>query len=176
MAVALHGDATWLPELLKQVRARIVSVTGYPADAVFYTQLADADLIRFAPASKFLALRVPSLRPDGSALDGGGRLVFVYEAVIEAVLCVRLNTDQEFRSDRMMTETDGVFDQLKKVINALAIFSPLDATGGTTGLTTQPIRPSGGVSLSSKTAKDGTAWAVCVSPWSAPFVSDIPAS
>lgn len=175
MAVALHGRAVWLPELLKQVRQRLVAVTGYPPDSVFYTQLRDEDLVRFAPASKFLAVRVPSLRPDGSAFDGGGRLTAVYDATLEVVLAVRLNTDQEFRADRMMTDADGVFAQMKKVVDALAVFSPLDAVGGTVGLTTQPVRPAGAVSLNVRKAQDGTAWAVCVSPWSAPFVSDIPA-
>ena len=174
----LFGTATWATELLRQMAARVRDRAGYPPDRVFFSLYDDRTLIRFAPADRFVALRPTGLPVDQPGVTGGGRLNTGFDMKVRAALFVRLTADQEFRSDRHALEAEGVMAQFRKVLDALQMFEPVKKAppAADVGITRQPVRIDPGADVLPMTAADGTPWAVCVSLWSVPFTSDIPAS
>ncbi len=173
MAIAF-GTPVWVDELLRLLAVQISTRCGFPQDCVFESVAPDADHLSNPPADRFVTLFPSRFPVDVPGVSGGGRLNTGFDGTIDVKLLVRIASDQEHRSARLLRDaTTGLLPLIRKVLDAVQMWNPLNTAGAS--LLREPARLNG-FTVRPMSAKDGSTWAVVETSVSVKFSSDIPSS
>lgn len=175
----IFGQPTTIPALIDALKRQVAADTGIAS--VFASLADDSDLLQ-APAwgDKFIAIRPGKFPVDQNTAASGGRNLTGFNSNWRIAIFSRLNTDQEFTSERLLIDKDGplraVWNMLKGSLSddqqGGQMFTPLDADGNC--LLREPGRLIG-FDLDAKKmigAKD-TRWWVIPTYWEFKFTADL---
>jgi hypothetical protein len=126
-------------QIVEAVRARVMAVTGFPAERV--VPHAGADEVPYPTmAEQYVLLRAKGGKPDLDQFHGAGRVDARYTRVIRATLWTRLALDAvNFDTGWMLAQSTGHLDVEHQLLDALVGFLPKD--GDANVLVTQPFAP-----------------------------------
>ena len=134
----LQPIPTSLDVILPVLRARLVSVTGLPAERVGALQRNDVPFN--AHGDNYVFLRVEDSSFDMADIIGAGRIDSREEVLLSLTVRSRLATDEANMDWKWLTdESYGNLRLRHRCIDALLCFQPLDDDGN--WLVTEPIKP-----------------------------------